>query len=57
MLLGYSTAQLLEFAGHEVHKVNIYNDRGIAICKSMLAWQKFGKGETPESAGMKVITS
>ena len=53
MLLGYSTAQLLEFAGHEVHKVNIYNDRGIAICKSMLAWQKFGKGETPESAGMK----
>lgn len=53
MLLGYSTAQLLEFAGHEVHKVNIYNDRGIAICKSMLAWQKFGQGETPESAGMK----
>jgi len=53
MLLGYSTAQLLEFAGHEVHKVNIYNDRGIAICKSMLAWQKFGKGETPESTGMK----
>lgn len=53
MLLGYSTAELLEFAGHEVHKVNIYNDRGIAICKSMLAWQKFGKGETPESMGMK----
>lgn len=53
MLLGFSTAQLLEFAGHEVHKVNIYNDRGIAICKSMLAWQKFGNGETPERAGMK----
>ena len=53
MLLGYSTANLLEFAGHEVHKVNIYNDRGIAICKSMLAWQKFGKGETPESTNTK----
>lgn len=53
MLLGYATANLLEAAGNEVHKVNIYNDRGIAICKSMLAWQKFGNGETPESTGMK----
>lgn len=53
MLLGYSTANVLEFAGNAVHKVNIYNDRGIAICKSMLAWQKFGNGDTPESTGMK----
>lgn len=53
MLLGYSTANLLSFAGNEVHKVNIYNDRGIAICKSMLAWQKFGEGKTPESEGIK----
>ncbi len=53
MLLGFSTANLLSAAGNEVHKVNIYNDRGIAICKSMLAWQKFGNGETPESSGIK----
>ena len=53
MLLGFATANLLEAAGNQVHKVNIYNDRGIAICKSMLAWQKFGNGETPESTGMK----
>lgn len=53
MLLGFATANVLEMAGNEVHKVNIYNDRGIAICKSMLAWQKFGNGETPESSGMK----
>lgn len=53
MLLGFSTANLLEFAGNNVHKVNIYNDRGIAICKSMLAWQKFGEGATPESTGTK----
>ena len=53
MLLGYSTANLLSFAGNTVHKVNIYNDRGIAICKSMLAWQRFGNGATPESTGMK----
>lgn len=53
MLLGYATANVLEMAGNEVHKVNIYNDRGIAICKSMLAWQKFGNGETPESSEMK----
>ena len=53
MLLGYSTANLLQFSGKKVHKVNIYNDRGIAICKSMLAWKKFGKGETPESTNTK----
>lgn len=53
MLLGFSTANLLETAGNEVHKVNIYNDRGINISKSMLAWMKFGNGETPESSGMK----
>ncbi len=53
MLLGNSTANVLEFAGHKVHKVNIYNDRGIAICKSMLAWQKFGNGDTPESTNTK----
>jgi arginyl-tRNA synthetase len=39
--------------GHEVIKANLINDRGIHICKSMLAWQKFGNGETPESAGLK----
>jgi arginyl-tRNA synthetase len=53
MLIGYATASLLEYAGNEVHKVNIYNDRGIAICKSMLAWQKFGEGKTPQSEGFK----
>lgn len=53
MLIGYATANLLEYAGNEVHKVNIYNDRGIAICKSMLAWQKFGNGATPQSTNMK----
>jgi arginyl-tRNA synthetase len=53
MLLGYSVASILAFAGNEVSKVNIYNDRGIAICKSMLAWQQFGNGETPESSGIK----
>ncbi|MCB0539191.1 MAG: arginine--tRNA ligase, partial [Bacteroidetes bacterium] len=53
MLLGYSTAQLLSYAGNDVHKVNIYNDRGIAICKSMLAYKLFGNGETPGSTGIK----
>lgn len=53
MLIGYSVATILENAGDEVIKVNIYNDRGIAICKSMLAWQKFGNGETPESSNTK----
>ncbi|MDA9819734.1 arginine--tRNA ligase [Salibacteraceae bacterium] len=52
-LLGYSVARLLEASGRKVEKVQIINDRGIHICKSMLAWQKFGDGETPESSGMK----
>ncbi len=52
-LLGYSVAQILEACGNTVKKVNLVNDRGIHICKSMLAWQKFGEGETPESTGMK----
>ncbi len=52
-LLGYSVAKILEAAGFEVVKTNLVNDRGIHICKSMLAWQKFGNGETPESSGMK----
>ncbi|MFI3264391.1 MAG: arginine--tRNA ligase [Rikenellaceae bacterium] len=52
-LLGYSVAQILEANGHKVIKANLVNDRGIHICKSMLAWQKFGNGETPASSGMK----
>ena len=52
-LLGYSIAQIMKAAGHEVIMTNLINDRGIHICKSMLAWEKFGKGETPESTGMK----
>jgi arginyl-tRNA synthetase len=52
-LLGYSVGALLQAAGNQVKLVNLVNDRGIHICKSMLAWQKFGNGETPESAGMK----
>jgi arginyl-tRNA synthetase len=52
-LLGYSVAKILEAAGYDVIKANLVNDRGIHICKSMLAWQKFGQGETPESAGVK----
>lgn len=52
-LLGYSVAQILEAAGYEVIKANLVNDRGIHICKSMLAWQLFGNGETPESTGEK----
>ncbi|MCR9253297.1 MAG: arginine--tRNA ligase [bacterium] len=51
--LGYSVAQILDACGYDVLKVNLVNDRGIHICKSMLAYQKFGEGETPESAGMK----
>ena len=53
ILLGYSVAEILKAAGNEVMKVNLVNDRGIHICKSMLAWQKWGNGETPESSGMK----
>ncbi|MBB6107314.1 arginine--tRNA ligase [Mucilaginibacter lappiensis] len=52
-LLGYSIAQILGAAGYEVVKANLVNDRGIHICKSMLAWQMFGNGETPESSGLK----
>ncbi|WP_313191575.1 arginine--tRNA ligase [Sphingobacterium sp.] len=52
-LLGYSVAEILKAYGYEVIKANLVNDRGIHICKSMLAWQKFGNGETPESAGLK----
>ena len=52
-LLGYSVANLIKANGHKVIKVNLVNDRGIHICKSMLAWQKFGKGITPEKAGEK----
>ena len=52
-LLGYSVAQILKANGHSVIKVNLVNDRGIHICKSMLAWQLYGGGETPESSGMK----
>ncbi len=53
IFLGYATANILAAAGDEVHKVNIYNDRGIAICKSMIAWQLFGEGKTPAEVGMK----
>ena len=52
-LLGYSISQILDAAGYEVIKANLVNDRGIHICKSMLAWQLFGNGETPESTGEK----
>ncbi|MDN3588681.1 arginine--tRNA ligase [Pedobacter aquatilis] len=52
-LLGYSVSELLKAYGYDVVKVNLVNDRGIHICKSMLAWQKWGNGETPESAGLK----
>ncbi|RKF03104.1 arginyl-tRNA synthetase [Tenacibaculum lutimaris] len=53
VLLGYSVAEILKAAGHKVYKTQIINDRGIHICKSMLAWEKFGNGETPESTGLK----
>lgn len=52
-LLGYSVAKILEAAGYQVYKTQIINDRGIHICKSMLAWKLFGEGITPESAGVK----
>jgi arginyl-tRNA synthetase len=51
--LGDSVARILKAAGYEVMKTNLVNDRGIHICKSMLAYQKFGEGETPESSGIK----
>jgi len=52
-LLGFSVAEILKTSGYEVVKANLVNDRGIHICKSMLAWQLFGGGETPESSGLK----
>ncbi|OJZ06023.1 arginine--tRNA ligase [Sphingobacterium sp. 40-24] len=52
-LLGYAVAEILKAYGYDVIKANLVNDRGIHICKSMLAWQKFGNGETPESTGLK----
>lgn len=52
-LLGYAVAEILKASGKKVYKTQIINDRGIHICKSMLAWQKFGHGETPETAGIK----
>ncbi len=53
ILLGYSVSEILKAAGNKVYKTQIVNDRGIHICKSMLAWERFGKGETPESSGLK----
>lgn len=52
-LLGWSTAKIVEAAGYDVTTTQVINDRGVHICKSMLAWQKFGNGETPESTGIK----
>ena len=53
VLLGYSVAEILKASGTKVYKTQIINDRGIHICKSMLAWKKFGHGETPEISGIK----
>ncbi len=53
ILLGWSMYKILNASGHDVHRVQIVNDRGIAICKSMLAWRKYSGGATPQSAGMK----
>lgn len=52
-LLGYSVAEILKASGKKVYKTQIINDRGIHICKSMLAWKKYGEGETPEGSGLK----
>jgi arginyl-tRNA synthetase len=52
-LLGYSVAEIIKASGKKVYKTQIINDRGIHICKSMLAWQKYGNGSTPESSGLK----
>jgi arginyl-tRNA synthetase len=52
-LLGYSVAEIIKASGKKVYKTQIINDRGIHICKSMLAWEKFGNGETPESSNLK----
>ncbi|MGB1269468.1 MAG: arginine--tRNA ligase [Flavobacteriaceae bacterium] len=53
VLLGYSVAEIIKASGKKVYKTQVINDRGIHICKSMLAWEKFGNGETPESTGLK----
>jgi len=53
VLLGYSVAEIIKASGKKVYKTQVINDRGIHICKSMLAWHRFGNGETPESAGLK----
>jgi len=53
VLLGYSVSEIEKAAGKKVYKTQIINDRGIHICKSMLAWQRFGNGETPDKAGLK----
>ncbi|TCI94888.1 arginine--tRNA ligase [Tenacibaculum sp. M341] len=53
VLLGYSVSEILKAAGHTVYKTQIINDRGIHICKSMLAWKRFGNNETPASTGLK----
>jgi len=52
-LLGHSLSEILQANGHETIKVNLINDRGVHICKSMLSWQKWGNGETPKTSGMK----
>lgn len=52
-LLGYSVAEIIKASGKKVYKTQVINDRGIHICKSMLAWEKFGNGETPQSTGLK----
>lgn len=52
-LLGFSVAEILKASGKKVYKTQIINDRGIHICKSMLAWQKFGNGQTPQTSGLK----
>ena len=52
-LLGYSVAEIIKASGKNVYKTQIINDRGIHICKSMLAWQKYGNEETPQSTGLK----
>jgi arginyl-tRNA synthetase len=52
-LLGFSLAEILSAAGYDVIKANLVNDRGIHICKSMVAWREFGQGETPETSGLK----
>lgn len=53
IILGYSVAEILKASGKKVYKTQIINDRGIHICKSMLAWKRYGNGETPESTGIK----